>query len=75
MTSVFNYFLYRQSLFTAATEEQKKIRFRHADTDKDDLLSENELNSMFHAQEKPHMHDVIYEVRSTLFSSMFVLCC
>lgn len=45
----------------AATEELKRKRFSHADGNKDDMLSENELNSMFHAEEKPHMHDVIYE--------------
>jgi len=39
-----------------------KRRFNHADTDKDEFLSSNELNSMFHAEDKPHMHDVICEV-------------
>jgi len=38
-----------------------KRRFNHADTDKDEFLSSNELNSMFHAEDKPHMHDVICE--------------
>ncbi|XP_078368289.1 calumenin-like [Oculina patagonica] len=43
------------------TEEQKKRRFNHADTDKDELLSQDEINSMFHPEEKAHMLDVIVD--------------
>lgn len=47
---------------TDITEEQKKRRFDNADTDKDELLSPDEINSMFHPEEKGHMFDVIVEV-------------
>lgn len=51
----------------ASTEEQKKRRFNHADEDKDGYLSQDEIISMFHPEEMPHMFDVVIDVR---FSSL-----
>lgn len=52
----------------ASTEEQKKRRFNHADEDKDGQLSQDEIISMFHPEERTHMYDVVIDVR---FSSVF----
>lgn len=52
----------------ASTEEQKKRRFNHADEDKDGQLSQDEIISMFHPEERSHMYDVVIDVR---FSSLF----
>lgn len=52
----------------ASTEEQKKRRFNHADEDKDGQLSQDEIISMFHPEERSHMYDVVIDVG---FSSLF----
>lgn len=48
---------------TVATEEQKRKRFNVADADKDGLLNTDEVTSMFHPEERPHMFEVIIDVR------------
>ena len=56
--------------FTAFTAEQRKRdrrRFGHADVDKDGGLSRDELISMFHPEENPHMFTVIVGVRFCYF--------
>lgn len=45
----------------ASTEEQKKRRFNHADEDKDGQLSQDEIISMFHPEERSHMYDVVID--------------
>ena len=52
--------------FTAFTAEQRKRdrrRFGHADVDTDGGLSRDELISMFHPEENPHMFTVVVGVR------------
>lgn len=57
-------FIIIQYLFaTVATEEQKRKRFNVADADKDGLLNTDEVTSMFHPEERPHMFEVIIDVR------------
>ena len=54
-----------RSFFTGFKEQQKervKRRFDQADVDKDGALSRDELISMFHPEESPHMFAVIVEV-------------
>ena len=56
--------------FTAFTAEQRKRdrrRFGHADVDKDGGLSRDELISIFHPEENPHMFTVIVGVRFRYF--------
>lgn len=45
----------------ATTEEQKKRRFNHADEDKNGWLTQDEITSMFHPEEKPHMFDIVVD--------------
>lgn len=45
----------------ALGEEQLQRRFDHADADKDGHLNIDELTSMFHPEERPHMFDVVIE--------------
>lgn len=47
---------------TATTEEQKRRRFNQADEDKKGWLTSDEIISMFHPEEKPHMFDVVVDV-------------
>ena len=59
-------YLFGWLLFTAFTAEQRKRdrrRFGHADAVKDGGLSRDELISMFHPEENPHMFTVIVDVR------------
>ena len=59
-----------QYLFpTVATEEKKRKRFNVADADKDGLLNTDEVTSMFHPEERPHMFEVIIDVRFFFFPS------
>lgn len=44
-----------------ATEEQKRKRFNVADADKDGFLNTDEVTSMFHPEERPHMFEVIID--------------
>lgn len=44
-----------------ATEEKKRKRFKVADADKDGLLNTDEVTSMFHPEERPHMFEVIID--------------
>ena len=61
-------------LFTAVTEEQKKRRFNLADADEDGGLTQDEMVSMFHPEEKPHMFDVVVDVRVCSLSFNFPNC-
>lgn len=66
-------FIIIQYLFpTVATEEKKRKRFKVADADKDGLLNTDEVTSMFHPEERPHMFEVIIDVRFFFFP--FRLC-
>ena len=61
-----NICLFGWLFFTAFTAEQRKRdrrRFGQADVDKDGGLSRDELISMFHPEENPHMFTVIVNVR------------
>lgn len=61
-------FIIIQYLFpTVATEEKKRKRFKVADADKDGLLNTDEVTSMFHPEERPHMFEVIIDVRFFFF--------
>lgn len=63
-------FIIIQYLFpTVATEEKKRKRFKVADADKDGLLNTDEVTSMFHPEERPHMFEVIIDVRFFFFPS------
>lgn len=63
-----------QYLFpTVATEEKKRKRFNVADADKDGLLNTDEVTSMFHPEERPHMFEVIIDVRFFFFSLQIML--
>ena len=61
--------------FIAFTEQQRKRekrRFDRADVNTDSGLSRDELISMFHPEESPHMFGVIVEVR---FATFFCFVC
>lgn len=45
----------------ASSEEQQQRRFDFADADKDGHLNHDELTSMLHPEERPHMFDVVTE--------------
>ena len=65
-----NICLFGWLFFTAFTAEQRKRdrrRFGQADVDKDGGLSRDELISMFHPEENPHMFTVIVGVRFRYF--------
>lgn len=67
-------FIIIQYLFpTVATEEKKRKRFKVADADKDGLLNTDEVTSMFHPEERPHMFEVIIDVRFFFFSLQIML--
>ncbi|XP_073243174.1 calumenin-B-like [Porites lutea] len=49
----------KKGAFTAEQRKRDRRRFGHADVDKDGGLSRDELISMFHPEENPHMFTVI----------------
>ena len=64
---LFGWLFFFSTAFTAEQRKRNRRRFGQADVDKDGGLSRDELISMFHPEENPHMFTVIVGVRFRYF--------
>ena len=64
---LFGWLFFFSTAFTAEQRKRDRRRFGQADVDKDGGLSRDELISMFHPEENPHMFTVIVGVRFRYF--------